>query len=242
MNKKPVGFDALSVPESNVTGYPGTLPGSKPAALKSAPRRPRRLKNFGVNITRIVPGGQSSSRCEVAAEFVYVLSGEVILETDGGDENLRRDVRRLSGWRAQRTQVLEPNQRRRATSRHRRSDRRQGGRPIRTSQHGRIGPERRLSLYTEGRHPIGMIHHLGPMISRDTSLGSRDGADPLHGVKPRYSTVTITACPASSAARIWRASAVAQSRARRAAGDKAAIQESGRGEASDLRSYPITAK
>jgi uncharacterized cupin superfamily protein len=49
------------------------------------------LKNFGVNLTRIVPGGQSSSRHWHSRqdEFVYVLSGEVVLETDGGEETLR---------------------------------------------------------------------------------------------------------------------------------------------------------
>jgi uncharacterized cupin superfamily protein len=49
------------------------------------------LKNFGVNITQMVPGGQSSSRHWHSRqdEFIYVLSGEVILETDVGEEALR---------------------------------------------------------------------------------------------------------------------------------------------------------
>jgi uncharacterized cupin superfamily protein len=49
------------------------------------------LKNFGVNLTRIVPGGQSSYRHAHSRqdEFVYVLEGEVILETNGGAQVLR---------------------------------------------------------------------------------------------------------------------------------------------------------
>jgi uncharacterized cupin superfamily protein len=44
-----------------------------------------------VNIIRIVPGGQSSSRHRHTRqdEFIYVLSGEVILETDASEQNLR---------------------------------------------------------------------------------------------------------------------------------------------------------
>ena len=48
------------------------------------------LKNFGVNLTRIVPGGQSSYRHAHSRqdEFVYVLEGEVVLETDAGAQTL----------------------------------------------------------------------------------------------------------------------------------------------------------
>ena len=49
------------------------------------------LKNFGVNLTRIVPGGQSSYRHAHSRqdEFVYVLEGEVVLETNAGEQLLR---------------------------------------------------------------------------------------------------------------------------------------------------------
>ncbi len=51
----------------------------------------RGLKNFGVNLTRIVPGGQSSYRHAHSRqdEFVYVLEGEVVLETNAGEQLLR---------------------------------------------------------------------------------------------------------------------------------------------------------
>ncbi len=45
------------------------------------------LKNFGVNLTRIAPGGQSAllHRHSRQDEFVYVLEGELILVTDKGE-------------------------------------------------------------------------------------------------------------------------------------------------------------
>jgi len=87
---KPPAFDPADVAESNATGYP------EPYRAAAAKRFNRRLgqhaglKNFGVNITRIVPGGQSSYRHAHSTqdEFVYVLSGETMLETNGGTQIL----------------------------------------------------------------------------------------------------------------------------------------------------------
>ncbi len=84
-------FDPLSLPESNATGYP------QPYAEDQKKRFNRRLgnhvglTNFGVNLTRILPGGQSSalhghSRQD---EFVWVLEGEAVLETEAGEQLLR---------------------------------------------------------------------------------------------------------------------------------------------------------
>ena len=49
------------------------------------------LKQFGVNLLRLPPGAWSSQRHWHTAsdEFVYVLSGEVVLATDAGEEILR---------------------------------------------------------------------------------------------------------------------------------------------------------
>jgi uncharacterized cupin superfamily protein len=88
---KPAGFDPLRVPESNATSYP------EPYRAENQRRWNRRLgdhaelSNFGVNLTRIAPGGQSSSRHWHSRqdEFIYVLSGEVVLETDAGEQVLR---------------------------------------------------------------------------------------------------------------------------------------------------------
>ncbi len=84
------GFDPLSLPESNATSYP------EPYRADNQQRWNRRLgnhaglANFGVNLTRIIPGGQSSHRHwhTKQDEFVYVLEGEVVLETDAGEELL----------------------------------------------------------------------------------------------------------------------------------------------------------
>ncbi len=84
-------FDPLSLPESNATGYPD------PYRADNLQRWNRRLgnhagiTNFGVNLTRIVPGGQSSARHGHTRqeEFVWVLEGEVVLETNDGEQLLR---------------------------------------------------------------------------------------------------------------------------------------------------------
>jgi len=49
------------------------------------------LTQFGVNLCRLPPGAWSSQRHWHTAgdEFVYVLSGEVVLVTDSGEEPLR---------------------------------------------------------------------------------------------------------------------------------------------------------
>jgi len=88
------GFDPLDLVESNATSYP------EPYRAENQRRWNRRLgdyaglKNFGVNLTRIIPGGQSSSRHFHSRqdEFVYVLAGEAVLETDAGEEVLRAGI------------------------------------------------------------------------------------------------------------------------------------------------------
>jgi uncharacterized cupin superfamily protein len=49
------------------------------------------LSQFGVNLLRLPPGAWSSQRHwhTGSDEFVYVVSGEVVLVTDGGEETLR---------------------------------------------------------------------------------------------------------------------------------------------------------
>jgi len=49
------------------------------------------LTQFGVNLTRLPPGGWSSQRHWHTAEdeFVYIVQGEVVLVTDAGEETLR---------------------------------------------------------------------------------------------------------------------------------------------------------
>ncbi len=87
---RPPAFDPRALPESNATAYPEPW---RDANMKRWNRRISRhagLRNFAVNLTRIVPGGQSSYRHAHSRhdEFVYVLSGEVVLETDAGEQLL----------------------------------------------------------------------------------------------------------------------------------------------------------
>ena len=48
------------------------------------------LKNYGVNLVRVMPGGQSAARHAHSKqdEFVYVIVGELLLVTDAGRETV----------------------------------------------------------------------------------------------------------------------------------------------------------
>jgi len=87
---KAPAFDPKELPEQSTTGYP------EPYKTRVAGRYRRRLgdaaglKNFGVNLTRLEPGAESSMRHWHAKqdEFIYVLEGEVTLVTDAGRQKL----------------------------------------------------------------------------------------------------------------------------------------------------------
>ena len=85
------GFDPLLLPESNATGYPEPFRAANQQRWNRRLGNHAQLTNFGVNLTRIIPGGQSSARHAHSRqdEFIYVLEGEVDLETDAGVETLR---------------------------------------------------------------------------------------------------------------------------------------------------------
>jgi uncharacterized cupin superfamily protein len=88
---EPSGFDPLSLPESNATSYPEPFRAANQQRWNRRLGDHAKLRNFGVNLTRLVPGGQSSHRHAHARqdEFIYVLDGEVVLETNAGAEVLR---------------------------------------------------------------------------------------------------------------------------------------------------------
>ncbi len=87
----PPALDPAQVPEQSITGYP------EPYKSRVAGRHRRRLgdaaglANFGVNLTRLDPGAESSMRHWHAKqdEFIYVLEGEVTLVTDAGRQKLK---------------------------------------------------------------------------------------------------------------------------------------------------------
>ena len=83
-------FRPADVPESNASSYPLEF-------RKSQRKRYNRrlsdfggLKNYGVNLIRVAPGGQSSARHAHSKqdEFVYVVEGELVLVTDAGRETV----------------------------------------------------------------------------------------------------------------------------------------------------------
>jgi uncharacterized cupin superfamily protein len=84
-------LDPNTVPEVRRSGYP------EPYRSRMGDRAKRRLGDacgltrFGVNLVTLGPGGQSALRHwhTLEDEFVYVLSGEVALVTDGGEQTLR---------------------------------------------------------------------------------------------------------------------------------------------------------
>jgi uncharacterized cupin superfamily protein len=91
---KPLRLPALdpqNVPERRGSGYP------EPFRSRMGDRVKRRLGDacgltrFGVNLVTLGPGGQSALRHwhSHEDEFVYVLEGEVVLVTDGGEQVLR---------------------------------------------------------------------------------------------------------------------------------------------------------
>lgn len=88
---QPPAFDPADVPESNATTYPRRYREENSRRWNRRLGDHAGLKNFGVNLTRIVPGGQSSARHAHAKqdEFVWVVSGEVVLETNEGAQTLQ---------------------------------------------------------------------------------------------------------------------------------------------------------
>jgi uncharacterized cupin superfamily protein len=83
-------LDPQTVEERRGSGYP------EPYKSRMGDRTKRRLgaacglKNFGVNLVTLGPGGQSALRHwhTLEDEFVYVLEGEVVLVTNEGEQTL----------------------------------------------------------------------------------------------------------------------------------------------------------
>ena len=84
-------IDVKALSEVKGSGYP--TPFDQPCLERSRRRLGDAggLSQFGVNLLRLAPGAWSSQRHwhTDEDEFVYVLSGEVTLITDGGEDVLR---------------------------------------------------------------------------------------------------------------------------------------------------------
>jgi len=90
MPKMPA-FDPTEIKESNATTYPMPYHTDNTHRYNRRLGDHARLTHYGVVLTRIVPGGQSSHRHAHSAqdEFVYVLEGEPVLETNDGAQQLK---------------------------------------------------------------------------------------------------------------------------------------------------------
>lgn len=87
---KPPALDPQEVAERVGTNYPPPLDGPCLARRKRALGDAAGLTHFGVNLVELPPGAWSSQRHWHASEdeFVYVLEGELVLVTDGGEQAL----------------------------------------------------------------------------------------------------------------------------------------------------------
>jgi uncharacterized cupin superfamily protein len=91
MSLKKPALDPLSLEPRTSSGYP------EPYRSRVLPREKRQLgnalglKTIGINHTLLPPGKESSMRHwhTHEEEFIYVLSGEVVLRTDAGEQLLR---------------------------------------------------------------------------------------------------------------------------------------------------------
>ena len=83
-------FDPADVAESNATSYPEKFRAANSQRWNRRLGDHAGLTNFGVSLTRLVAGGQSSARHAHAKqdEFIWVVSGEVVLETNEGSQTL----------------------------------------------------------------------------------------------------------------------------------------------------------
>jgi uncharacterized cupin superfamily protein len=84
-------LDLENIPRRTGTSYPAQFAGHMQGRSRQALGDAGGLTQFGVNLLQLPPGSWSSQRHWHSAEdeFVYIVSGEVVLVTDEGEELLR---------------------------------------------------------------------------------------------------------------------------------------------------------
>ncbi len=87
---KTPALDPKTLPVKKGSDYPEPFKAAVAGRERRALGDALGLKNFGVNLTRLPPGGSSSQRHWHSRqdEFVYVVEGEVVLVTDAGEQVL----------------------------------------------------------------------------------------------------------------------------------------------------------
>ncbi len=80
-----------SVPVETGSTYPEAFQSAVAGRSRQRVGKAAGLQNFGVNLTTLAPGSQSALRHWHSAqdEFVYVVSGELVLVTDEGEQTLQ---------------------------------------------------------------------------------------------------------------------------------------------------------
>lgn len=80
-------IDLLTVPVSQGTGYPEPFRAAVAGRSRQRLGNAVGLTNFGVNLTTLAPGAQSALRHwhSHQDEFVYMVSGELVLIMDAGE-------------------------------------------------------------------------------------------------------------------------------------------------------------
>ncbi len=84
-------IDLSAVPVESESNYPEEFQAVVVGRSRQRVGNAAGLKNFGVNLTTLLPGAQSALRHWHSAqdEFIYVVQGEVVLVTDDGEQTLR---------------------------------------------------------------------------------------------------------------------------------------------------------
>jgi uncharacterized cupin superfamily protein len=84
-------IDPANLPEIIGTLYPPPFDQPCRARVRQKLGDAAGLTQFGINLLRLPPGAWSSQRHwhMEQDEFVYVLAGEIVLVTDGGEEILK---------------------------------------------------------------------------------------------------------------------------------------------------------
>jgi len=84
-------IDPTAVPQRKGSGYPPQFAAPCAQRIRQRLGDAGGLRDFGVNLMRLPPGGWSSQRHwhSHEDEFVYVLEGELVLVEDGGETLLR---------------------------------------------------------------------------------------------------------------------------------------------------------
>jgi len=84
-------IDVTSIPERRGSAYPSPFNEIAKDRVRQRLGDAAGIAQFGVNLLQLPPGAASSQRHWHSAEdeFVYIVSGEVTLVTDKGEETLR---------------------------------------------------------------------------------------------------------------------------------------------------------